>query len=86
MKVGVYSIRDALTGFTSLTTDLNDASARRNFEHVCMRQDSMYYTHSKDFALLRVAFFDTESGVVDPCVPPEQIYTGLEVTLHDHPF
>ena len=33
MKYGIYSIRDARTGFLPPTVDQNDSSAMRNFAH-----------------------------------------------------
>jgi hypothetical protein len=45
VKYGVYSIRDARTGFLPPTVDQNDSSAMRNFAHVCMQKESLLFSH-----------------------------------------
>ena len=44
MKYGVYSIRDARTGFLPPTVDQNDSSAMRNFAHACMQKESLLFS------------------------------------------
>lgn len=71
MKYGLYAIRDAKVGFMSVTADVNDAAARRNFEHAASNSQSLFFTHPQDYDLYKVGVYDTESGVIDPIVPPE---------------
>ena len=64
MMLGLYSIRDIHTGYLSITTDINDNSALRNFEHALEQQNTLYYTHPSDYDLYRVGTYDTETGEI----------------------
>lgn len=65
MKYGLYAVKDAKTTFMPVTADLNDASAVRNFEHAVMDPGSLLRTHSADYALYRVGYFDNETGLIE---------------------
>lgn len=67
MKYGLYSIRDLLTGFTGVSVDINDASARRNFAHAVNRSDSLFNSHPEHYVLYKVGEFDSETGVIISC-------------------
>lgn len=80
MKVNVYSIKDEKVSFTSLTTNRNDASARRDFAmDVNNPQMRMLNFSPSDFSLYRIGTFDIETGILEPCSPLVQICTGREV-------
>lgn len=66
MKYGVYSIRDYKTGFLTPTIDVNDASARRNFEHACSNPNSLFCSHPSDYALFKIGTYDSDSGRIEP--------------------
>lgn len=65
MILGIYSIKDALTGFMNCTLEQNDACAIRNFEHAVTRVDSLFFSHPEHYALYRIGKFDTTVGIVD---------------------
>lgn len=67
MIYGVYSVRDLLTGYMSLSLDVNDASARRNFAHAVNRVDSLFNSHPEHYVLYKVGSFDTEKGEIEVC-------------------
>lgn len=73
MIYGLYSVRDLLTGFMSVSLDVNDASARRNFAHAVNRTDSLFNSHPEHYVLYKVGTFDTETG--DLVVLDKQIVT-----------
>lgn len=62
MIYGMYSVKDLKTGYLPPTFDLNDLSAMRNFEHACMNEDSLFFTHPSDYQLFKVGTFDTETS------------------------
>lgn len=62
MIYGVFSIKDAKTGYLPPTFDINDLSAMRNFEHACQNPDSLFFTHPQDYTLYCIGSFDTDSG------------------------
>lgn len=66
MKFGLYSIKDAKTGFMTPTVDQNDASALRNFAHAVSQSDSLLHSHPNDFALYLLGEFDTDVGISIP--------------------
>ncbi len=83
MKYGVYSIRDARTGFLPPTVDINDSSAMRNFAHACMQKESLLFSHIEDYALYKVADFFTDSGTFSEGQLPELIMDGSSIQRKD---
>lgn len=82
MKLGVYCIRDRKTGFMSPNVDMNNVSAIRNFEHACMRDDSLFYSHPEDYELYKLGEFDTDSGVITASVEqPEFLVSASTIRL-----
>lgn len=65
MKLGIYSIKDKLTGFMNITLDQNDYSAIRNFEHAVTRVDSLFYSHPEHYSLYKLGWFYTSDGVIE---------------------
>lgn len=79
MKFGMYSIKDAKTGFMTPTVDANDASALRNFEHAVNQPDSLLNSHPNDFTLCKLASFDTDAGVCEVLPVPSVVADASEV-------
>lgn len=69
MKLMLFSIRDALTGFLPISVDHNEPSAIRNFEHACKNVQSLFYSSPADYTLCHVGSFDTDTGSITPCDP-----------------
>lgn len=78
MILNLYSVRDVKTGFLSLTSDYNDASAMRNFAHACMQKSSLMFTHPRDYELYNVGQFDNDTGVIIPC-EKKFLMSGVDV-------
>lgn len=78
MKYPVFAIRDFKTGFLSPTCEANAPAAVRNFEHACARSDSLFFSHPEDYALYRIGEYDTDSGVISPISPVEEIMTASQ--------
>ena len=64
MKYGIYVIRDIKVGYMSLTLDMNDQSAMRNFEHAMSKSDSLMNSHPHDFSLYCLGMYDSDTGEV----------------------
>lgn len=79
MKLKVYAIRDAYTGFLSPTFELNDLVAQRNFEHACNNTDSLLFSHAQDYDVYCIGEFETDSGVITPLSPIQLICNGKMV-------
>lgn len=77
MIYGVYSIRDAKTGFLSLTLDQNDNSAMRNFQHACANTQSLFFTHPADYDLCKLGTFDSSTGAFD-VIPVKVLLNGTD--------
>lgn len=69
MKLPIFAIRDAKTGFLSPTVDMNDPAAIRNFEHAVRNSGSLMNSHPQDYSLFRIGEFDNETGEVSACLP-----------------
>lgn len=80
MIYNMYSIRDSRTGFLSPTCDINDVSAERNFEHACFNRSSLFYTHVKDYDLVKIGQYDSDTGELLPC-DHKVLLTGAQVEL-----
>lgn len=74
MLYGVYSIRDVKTGFMTPTIESNDDSAIRNFSHAVVNSDSILFSFASDFALYRIASFDSDSAAIVPETVPVHLY------------
>lgn len=80
MKINIYSIKDEKVSFTSLTTNRSDGAARRDFAIDINNPQMKALNYSpSDFALYRIATFDIDTGIIEPCSPLELICTGKEV-------
>lgn len=80
MIYGLYAIRDAKSGYLSVTMDTNDYTARRNFENACNRSGSLFASHPSDFDFYRVGSFDTDSGNIEPVQPPQFLMSAPVTT------
>ena len=78
MKVGVYAMRDQLTGFLTPTFETNDNVATRNFKYALNRKDTLLYASAKHFDLYKLGEFDSDTGLFDSAIP-ELLVTGLSV-------
>lgn len=83
MIFNVYSIRDALTGFMTPVLEQNDAVAMRNFSLACSKQandSSLMRFRPADYALYRIAQFNTDDGAMIRLDPIELVCTGDSVS------
>ena len=64
MRLGLYSIKDAKTGFMTPVLEQNDAAALRNFSHAVNQPDSLMHDCPNDFTLFKVSDFDTDVGIL----------------------
>lgn len=78
MKFGLYSIKDAKTGFMTPVLEQGDSAALRNFAHAVNQPDSIMHDCPNDFSLFKVANFDTDKGI-DPVSSPILIVDASEV-------
>nr|DAK07962.1 MAG TPA: DNA binding protein [Microviridae sp.] len=78
MKMGLYSIKDAKTGFMTPVLEQGDAAALRNFSHAVNQPDSIMYAYPNDFSLFKLAHFDTDKGI-EPVANPVLIVDASEV-------
>lgn len=86
MIYSMYSIRDSLVGFMTPVLEANDPVAVRNFSMACdnmKRDQSVMAWRSSDFALYRIAMFNTETGELRPLVPPELVCNGDSISRGD---
>ena len=65
----IYSVRDSLTGFRTVTIGENDAEAMRGFSHACIDKNSLMNSHPNDYTLYKLGELDSESGEIIPFVP-----------------
>lgn len=80
MKFPVYALRDVKVGFTNLTTDQNDDSARRGFAHALSSSSSSIMGFAPaDFSLYRIGEFDIDTGILIPETVPVLVAQATEL-------
>lgn len=85
MTYGVYSIRDVKTGFMSLTLDVNDLAAQRNFSHAVLNATDLMQSHPQDFSLYHLADYDSDTGKITPLSLPQQLLEAQSVLVKEVP-
>lgn len=80
MIYSLYAIRDNVAdGFLSPMMDIKDSVAIRNFEHACMNNNSLFFTHSSDYDLYKLGEYDSEKGVIHAYDIPQHVFSGSQV-------
>lgn len=80
MKLGIYSMKDALNGFMNIFPEQNDEMAKRGFLHSLKyaKSDSLFFSNPQDYSLYKLGTFDTESGKLEVISTPEFIVGGVK--------
>lgn len=81
MKLGVYSMKDNLSGFLQPTFESNDDVAKRNFAYAISHKDTLLYAQKKDFDLYKVGYFETDTGHIEPLESIEMLMQGSAVNV-----
>lgn len=76
MVYEVYAMRDTRTEFLNPVCEPNKHSAVRHFAMAVEKTGTDMNFCPSDFDLYKIAFYDTESGVMDPVVPIEFVCNG----------
>lgn len=83
MKYVVVGLRDKVAmSFQSLTLDVNEATAKRNFAFAVNNSQELLFK-SQDIELYKLADFDCDNGKFEITLPMERICSGDEVLQHD---
>lgn len=86
MIYGVYSIRDIKTSFGAPILSENPEFARRSFLNA-IYSDIEHYRRigvsQSELFLYRIGEFDTELGLITPCMPAEYIASGSDLIIED---
>lgn len=69
MLYNVYSVYDVKTGYNTPFTDVNDDSAARGFGYAFKNGNNIYNYAPEDFRLYRIGTYDSDTGVLNACVP-----------------
>ena len=81
MKYGLYAMRDSATRqFLSISVDMNNDVAMRNFDFAMMNNEHLRFRPS-DFALYRIGDYDSASGQIEP-QQPECLRLGTESEVY----
>lgn len=81
MKFGVYCVRDVKAGFQTPATQINDAVAIRGFASAVVQSDSILFTHARDFALYKLADFDSDTGRITPLDLPVELMQASDALM-----
>lgn len=81
MKLGVYAMKDNLSGFVTPTFESNDEVAKRNFAYAISHKDTLLYAQKKDFDLYKIGEYDTETGHLIPLESVEMLLQGSAVNV-----
>ena len=64
MIYGLYCMKDEKVGYLTVTQDVNDYSAVRNFRYSISKSDSFASFSKNDFKLYKMGTFDNISGEI----------------------
>nr|QJB21064.1 MAG: nonstructural protein [Microvirus sp.] len=64
MIYGLYCMKDEKVGYLTVTQDVNDYSAMRNFRYSVSKSDSFAAFSRNDFKLFKLGTFDSNSGEI----------------------
>lgn len=64
MIYGLYCMKDEKVGYLTVTQDVNDYSAMRNFKYSLSKSDSFAAFSKNDFKLYKMGTFDNISGEI----------------------
>lgn len=78
----MYAVKDDLQGFLAPVSDVNDEVAVRNFLFM-VRNSKEMISNAADFSLFYVGTFDTDSGLLDPVLPPVFLCRGTDADRGD---
>lgn len=78
MKFGVYCVRDVKAGFQTPIVQINDAVAVRGFASTVVQSDSILFTHAQDFAIYKIAEFDSDTGRLTPLDLPVELMQATD--------
>lgn len=78
MTFGIYSIRDAKTGFMTPVCEVSDEVAIRNFSHTVQVSDGLLQTHPGDFDFYKLGTFDSDTGMITMDTLPVQLFTATD--------
>lgn len=81
MILGVYAMKDNLSGFLSPTFESNDDVAMRNFAYAISHKDTLLYAQKKDFDLYKIGEYDTDTGHLIPLESVKQLMQGSAVNV-----
>lgn len=78
MIVGVYALKDRLSGYADVKLVDNDMAAMRLFKFMCSDSNSFTHFSKDDYSMVKLADFDTLTG--DLIVrEPEIIIKGVDI-------
>lgn len=64
MIYGLYCMKDEKVGYLTVTQDVNDYAAMRNFKYSISKSDSFAAFSKNDFKLYKMGTFDNISGEI----------------------
>lgn len=78
MKLSVCAIHDKKTGlYDSVFVVRHPGDAIRSWDVVRQNKDTKFGKHPEDFNLFKIAFFDDETGQIEPLNKPDHLAAGI---------
>lgn len=77
MKYPMYCVRDTKVGFDpQIIIQANESAAVRGFKFLISNPEAMQGKFPEDYELYQVGEFDTDSGLIVSCAPPQFVVSG----------
>lgn len=76
MIYGLYCMKDEKVGYMTITQDVNDYAAMRNFKYSVSKSDSFGNFCKNDFKLYKMGIFDNISGEITLEPTPTLLLSG----------
>ncbi|QCS36580.1 nonstructural protein [Capybara microvirus Cap3_SP_469] len=75
----MYSLKDNLVGFNSITCSQNQSTILRDLKTVVNHSDSQISNNPSDYSLWYLGTFDTESGLIELTSMPEFVCDAISL-------
>nr|DAW56678.1 MAG TPA: DNA binding protein [Microviridae sp.] len=80
MIYGLYCMKDEKVGYLTVTQDVNDYSAMRNFKYSISKSDSFASFSKNDFKLYKLGTFDNSTAEIVLEPTPTLLLSGDSVS------
>jgi len=78
----LFAVHDSkVNGFNPPFAAPTPGTAERNFRTACSEPGSDFHRYPGDFNLYQVGYYESHSGLVEACIPPQFVCSAITTEL-----